>query len=236
MPKIKFSTHEDVLGAIPCPKPASKFIPSWYKDLKKEYQCPSASVFKVPTIKQCLPVRDMMTSGYIIPAWCDMHFKKDNKGKLYLDTSKIPDAFNHIYNLGFGKHNVEQVKDTPLEAFCDGERMMKLHNPWMIRTQSRYSCFIMSPFYETSDVTILPAVVDTDTHDTHINFPCVVSSNEAFVKKGDPLVQVIPFKRDRWTSKVEATDLKKQASAAVGILTEIKSKYTTKFWERKYYR
>lgn len=236
MPNIKFSTHPDILGSIPHPKPASKFIPSWYKDLKKEYRCPMSDPVVPATLKQCVPVRDMMTSGYIIPAWCDLLFKRDSKGKLHVGNLRLPAEFNGLYNMGFSAHDVNQVKGTPLEAFCDGDKMMKLNNPWMIKTPSGYSCLLMAPFYETSDITILPAVVDTDKHLLHTNFPCVISSDEAFVKKGDPLVQVIPFKRDSWTSEIEAIDTQEQASSLVQFVTEIKSKYTTKFWERKYYR
>jgi hypothetical protein len=236
VPKIKFKTHPHIVDAIPHPKPAIKFTPNWYKDLNKEYQCPMSEVSKIPTLKQCLPVRDFITSGYIIPAWCDMLFKKDSKGKIRTDNMKLPEDFNGLYNMGFSSHNVKQVKGTPLEAFCDGDEMVKLNNPWMIETPSGYSCFLMSPFYETSDITTLPAVVDTDSHITQTNFPCIISSDEAFIKKGDPLVQVIPFKRDSWTSEIGTTDLQKVASATARFFTEIKSVYTTKLWKRKYYR
>lgn len=235
MPKINFSTHPDIVDSIPHPKPASKFIPSWYKDLDREYQCPVSEVTKRATIKQCLPVRDFITSGYIIPAWCDMLFKKDSKGKIHFD-DKMPSDFNSMYNMGFSAHDIKQVKGTPLEAFCDGEKLMKLNNPWVFRTPPNYSCFLMSPFYETSDVTILPGVVDSDSHIIQTNFPCVISSDEAFVKKGDPLAQVVPFKRDSWTSAVEGLDMREQTSFLVHFLTEIKSVYTTKLWKRKYYR
>lgn len=236
MPKLKFETHQNILDAIPHPKPALKFVPSWYKNLKKEFQCPVSEVSKVPTIKQCLPVRDFITSGYIIPAWCDMHFKKDSKGRMQAVNMKTPKDYNNMYNIGFDGHGIQQVEGTPLEALCDGDKLIKLHNPWMIHTPRGYSCFLMSPFYETSDITILPAVVDTDRHVTQVNFPCVMPSDEAFVKKGDPLVQVIPFKRDSWTSEIGAMDLKKVNSDTVSFLTEIKSIYTTKLWKRKYYR
>jgi len=236
VPKLKFETHPNILDAIPHPKPALKFIPSWYKNLNKESQCPVSEVSKLPTIKQCLPVRDFITSGYIIPAWCDMHFKKDSKGRMQPVNIKIPKDFNNMYNIGFDGHGIRQVEGTPLEAFCDGDKLIKLHNPWMIRTPRGYSCFFMSPFYETSDITILPAIVDTDRHVTQVNFPCIIPSDEAFVKKGDPLVQVIPFKRDSWTSEIGAMDLKKATSDLVNFLTEIKSIYTTKLWKRKYYR
>lgn len=236
MPKIKFSAHPDILDIIPHPKPASKFIPSWYKDLGKEYKCPMSDPIMQPTLKQCLPVRDMMTSGYIIPAWCDLSFKTDSKGKLHVGNKKLPEDFSSMYSMGFSSHDVKQVKGTPLENFCDGDKIMKLINPWMIKTQHGYSCLLISPFYETCNITILPAVVDTDNHTVNTNFPCVMTSDEVFVKKGDPLVQVIPFKRDRWTSTVEAIDAKIKVSNVISFLTEIKSEYTTKFWERKYYR
>jgi len=235
MSKITFSTHPDIVDSIPHPKPASKFVPDWYKKLKNEYQCPVSEVDTMPTIKQCLPVRDFITSGYIIPAWCDMVFKKDSKGVIHV-INRMPDHFKHFYNMGFEGHEIAQVKGTPLEHFSDGEKILKINNPWMIYTPSGYSCFIMSPFYQTSDLTILPGVVDTDNHKLTTNFPCIVSDTEVILKKGEPLIQVIPFKRDNWVSEINSYSEQEQTASKIRFFTELKSVYTTKLWKRKYYR
>ena len=235
MSKIKFSAHPDVLNSIPHPKPASKFIPSWYKSMGKEVQCPINELELVPTIKQCLPVRDLITSGYIIPAWSDMHFKRDSEGVIRY-TTRLSPRLQEEYSMGIAGHDKLQVKGTPLEAFCDKEKIVKLHNPWLIKTPSNYSCLMMSPFYDTKEYTVLPGIVDTDNHIVNTNFPIVTTSNEVFIKKGDPIVQVIPFKRDSWTSEVDSYDLKEKHNSVMSILTEIKSIYTTKLWNRKYYR
>lgn len=235
MSKIKFSTHPDILNSIPHPKPASKFVPSWYKSMSSEHKCPVRETDTIPTIKQCLPVRDLITSGYIIPAWCDMSFKKDSKGFINCQ-SATPEDYNGQYSIGVSQHSTIQVKGTPLEDFSDGEKLVKLNNPWFIKTPSNYSCILMSPFYQTTGLTILPGIVDTDSHILNTNFPILVTSNEVLVKKGEPLVQVIPFKRDSWTSKVDSYNAKEKTASEVSFFTELKSLYTTKLWKRKYYR
>ena len=51
----------------------------------------------------------------------------------------------------------------------------------------------------------MPAIVDTDKHDLPINFTghLNVFDEKVTIKPGDPLVQVIPFKRDAWTMNIE---------------------------------
>ena len=58
--KIEFNTHDKhVLKHFPI-KPAKDFLPKWYKGLP-------AYLDSVPTIAKCMPVRDMVTAGYIMP-------------------------------------------------------------------------------------------------------------------------------------------------------------------------
>ena len=95
--KIEFipSTMETELF-IPAPRPASKFIPEWYKD-KKKYNGLSrfdAAHKKNPGIKNCMPFLDAMTAGYIQETWCDILIRYDNNANaveyLYPEISPPP--------------------------------------------------------------------------------------------------------------------------------------------------
>jgi hypothetical protein len=45
----------------------------------------------------------------------------------------------------------------------------------------------------------MPAIIDTDEFDlNNLNFPCYLTDPVKLIKPGEPLVQVIPFKRDNW--------------------------------------
>lgn len=235
MPKISFSTHSELLDIIPHPLPAMKCVPDWYKNMDTHIDDPSKDVVHGPTLKSCMPVRDYMMAGYIIPSWQDIAFKKDHKGN-YRNTASFDASLSSKYNIYYGMHDLGQVKGSPLCKYADNEKFMKLNNPWVIKTPKGYSTLFMSPFYQEMDVTILPAIVDTDTHEIQINFPFIPNTDDVFVEKGAPLVHAIPFKRDDWTSEVGSYDNEDMTKKNVNYMTFAKSIYTTKFWQRKRYR
>ena len=242
MPKIKFQAHPDVLSVAPHPKPAKKFVPDWYKNMAMTDKCPvtmqggkSHVIDTISTIKKCMPVRDYLTSGYIIPAWVDIKISTDSEGK-YQNRSRVPEEFKGSYSIGCEWHGIEQLKGSPLENFIDGEKCLKLVSPWTITTPKGYSTFFTSPFYTEGDITILPAIVDTDLHPTPVNFPCILNSNECFAKRGTPLIQAFPFKRENWDSEVSEVNLKKSSKASFNFTSVLESVYTTDYWQKKRYR
>lgn len=224
-----------MVKSIPHPRPAAKFVPEWYKKKPDFTKCPRTTKNTAATIKQCVPVRDYLTSGYIIPAWTDFHIVKSEGGR-FVDNQRASDEVEDRYNIGIHYHNRDQVIDTPIDKFTDGELLVKICNPWLFTTPKGYSTLFMSPFYMETDITILPAIVDTDMHEILINFPCVVTSDDARLDKGTPFVQAIPFKREDWGSTVSAFDPHSLYKKHVNFLTHIKSLYTKKLWQRKRYR
>jgi len=240
MPHITFDIHPDLIDLVPHPRPASKFVPDWYKDMKNT--CPMKErandrgdhvTIDAPTVKMCLPVRDYLTSGYIIPAWKDHRVLRNSAGHM---ESIFEHEMNDGYSMGCSWHGIHQFEKSPLSEFSDGQKMLKIINPWRIKTPKGYSCLFYSPFYQKSDFTILPAIVDTDTHDVPVNFPTIVTSDDAYLKMGDPLVQVLPFKRESWSHKVEAASEKSVKKANLKNALLWGSFYTQFDWKRKVFR
>jgi hypothetical protein len=75
---------------------------------------------------------------------------------------------------------------------------------WSIQTEKGYSTLIMNPMHgESSPLTAIPGIVDTDGFISEGHFSFIVKSNfKGIIKQGTPLVQIIPFKRDSWTHKI----------------------------------
>jgi hypothetical protein len=69
-----------------------------------------------------------------------------------------------------------------------------------VKTPPGYSCLFIQPFYNFKHEWLLfPAIVDTDRHDVAVHFPGYTRSKEkTVIEEGQPLMQVIPFKRDEW--------------------------------------
>ena len=57
------------------PKPASSFVPDWYKDLESYVggeKKPTGEGGTTGTIKRCMPVFDAIVGGYIITTYVDV--------------------------------------------------------------------------------------------------------------------------------------------------------------------
>lgn len=180
-------------------KPAKDVLPEWYSKLKASE----------PTIAKCIPVRDMITAGYIIPnayeqaVGVEFDGEIDQVGRIY-PVERIGEFYkilDHMTDPNAG-HTHDQC---PVEIKGKKKGYFKINLPWRIKTPKGYSCLIVQPFYQfQDDITVMPGIIDTDEFDlSMVNFPCYLNEVEAFLKPGRPLVQVIPFKRDEWTHSLK---------------------------------
>ena len=115
----------------------------------------------------------------------------------------------------------------------------KILNPWNITTPAGYSCLFVPPLNNADDrFSILPGIVDTDQFNNPINFPIVLNgdkypSQELFIKKGTPYVQIIPFKRDNWKMELVPVPEKQIKKNKLFYDLTLFNKYKNKFWKRK---
>lgn len=224
--KIDFyHPNPTVLEHFP-PVPAKKLVPDWYKNLSSltDYTPQEA------TIKGCVPVQDMITSGYIIRNAYEIELKHE----LVPATGNQFNAFRCNYTGALRHHRFEQYPDHPTSS-CNRKDYFKFRHEWVIKTPPGYSCLFIQPFYHhETNYTLLPAIVDTDKHDASIQFPGILhdSASEGIViKPGEPIMQVIPFKRDDW--KMETHELKHKQSYLDFYLSQPLAKLYKKFFHSK---
>ena len=224
MKNIIFSTNLDIEKEY-YPKPASKFIPEWYKNIesylngKKE---PGGQGGTSATVKKCMPVFDAITAGYIIPSPADIYISVKD-GEPYYEWS----------NFGLIQfHPVEQASSHPAQ---NGHAYPKWMNPWAIKTPPGYSLLFIQPLHRESVFTILPGIVDTDSYSAQVNFPFVLNNPkfEGVIPAGTPLAQVIPIKREVWHMQYGDAGQDRVTSR---MHTKIFDRYKTLFWNKKEYR
>jgi len=188
-------TFSDTVGVLPefAPKPASAFVPEWYKKTSSYLDGHSKlgrDNNSFGTIKRCMPVFDAMTAGYIIVSPADVYVNDSEEDK------NVPYYQWADYGL-ISFHPVAQAKNHPAK---NGYDYPKWHNPWGIKSPKGYSTLFVSPMHQDLPFTILPGIVDTDTYTAPVNFPFVLNdpSWRGLIPAGTPLAQVIPFKRESW--------------------------------------
>jgi hypothetical protein len=218
------------------PKPASVFIPNWYKALESYIdgkKAPNGNAGTTATIKRCMPVFDAITTGYIIVSPADIYVsqKEDKEGNV----SAYYEWANHSL-IQF--HPVEQAPTHPNRN--NHMSYPKWLNPWAITTPPGYSVLFVQPFHRESVFTILPGVVDTDTYNASVNFPFVLNEPNTFeglIPAGTPIAQVIPFKRESWEMSIGVeADLIEQRKIVTKLRSRFFDSYKTQFRQIKEYK
>jgi hypothetical protein len=177
------------------PRPASEFVPKWWKDMSP-YTGPMFDMDPAPnvTAKKCFPLLDGLTAGYIVPLWSDVLIQETNEG------------------FPLAKWGVEeQVLDTWGSSQTQGFEIPDGYHPlvfknlhrWIIETSPGYSCLITHPIgYPNLPFRSITGIIDTDKLKTDANTPFVIKRGfQGIIERGTPMFQVIPFKRDKWTSE-----------------------------------
>ena len=223
--KIKFvATDGNMKDIWPNPKPASRFIPEEYKKLKRFKD----DNLHNPTVKTCVPFLDSLILGYIIPF--DQDYLVDPVENDFSVTPANKNASSEF-------HDKEQL---PKEwQKISGKKVGKFMNKWLIKTPPGYSCLFVQPMNRMEErFDIIPGVVDTDTYLNLINFPYFLKKrDEQFLfKRGEPMVQVIPFKRESW-KMWSGFYYEKAHSKIINILNnEWMDRYKKYFWSKKSFK
>ena len=211
------------------PKPASKFIPDWYKNMESYIggeKKPNGDGTTKATVKRCMPVFDAITAGYIITLPADVYVS-------------IRDGVQFFEWSNFGLvafHPVEQAPEHPLK---NQHAYPKWLSNWSIKTPKGYSTLFIQPMHRESVFTILPGIVDTDTYYAPVNFPFVINDPnfEGLIPKGTPIGQLIPFKRESWTMQLGGEkEIKEQKENSIKLNTKFFDKYKTMFRQNKEYK
>lgn len=251
MPLIEFVGYSEDAFENFEPNAASKMLPEWISKLplnltddkieeeKKVSKCPFAKFWKYTsanqkgseTIKACPAVNDLITSGYIISSNVDLEIKYMG-GKSFEGDSRLK-----TYAGGHSKEQFYTYDNWPYDC-------VKFEVPWHIRTPPGYSCIFTDPFYnEHENFCISSGIIDTDRF--FYNGLVIIQPKklESFIiPKGTPLYQIIPFKREDWTSEIklldldEINELKTNVEKLATTFDKRYGSYKKLFWQSKKYK
>lgn len=224
------------------PTPTQKTLPSWYKNMDRYlknkqtgeyYEDPKPPYGKWITWKGCPSIFDIMTTGYVIKAPCDIEFFLDHNNKIRC-----------------------VVLDENYKGFCtEREPLLGFYQPdgyylehfawffdWGFETPTGYSALFTTPinrfdlpFVNTS------GIIDLDKTTQPGSFPFFIKENwTGRIESGTPIMQIIPFKREHW----EADYIEQDSEVITKIMTDVSKKhrianggyYKNKVWERRHYK
>jgi hypothetical protein len=229
------------------PVPVSTNLPKWYKKLSHSWE-------KL-TIKGCMPFLDTITTGYIIKTPQDYYVKLKPKK----DPKPDEDPYDFVVDASFSNapnylkaqaekigvnfnatfHPYTQLEGSPMLERNLSPKFFKFDNPWIIETPPGYSCLFLPLLNNNDDrFEILPGIVDTDVYEHRVQFPCVFNGwkykngYEGTIKKGTPIVQIIPFKREKWKMKIKTISNEELAKVDFSF-TSSRFKFIRSKWHKK---
>ena len=211
------------------PKPASHFLPEWYKKLQSYVvgaKKPDGHGKNTATAKKCMPLFDSITSGYIITSAADVYVSVRDGSPWFEWPSLDMISF----------HPIEQAPEHPSAT---GKSYPKWVNPWTIETPKGYSVLVTQPLHRDLPFTILSGIVDTDKYTAPINFPFVMNDPlfEGVIPAGTPIAQIIPIKRDSWKMSFGGeSDIIKQDKITRSLFVRFFDGYKNMYWNKKEYK
>lgn len=179
--EIKFIAKDlDVQACVDKPVQAKSVIPEWFKNTPR-------SINGVGTSKVCMPFLDSFTYGYIQTLWCDIEVS-NNGQKIDFDSDFDPVEVKTV-----------NPKHVPMfEGYASVE--LQWNTQWEPVTPDGYSTLYTHPLnhYDLPFMTF-SGIIDTDKFNLTGPLRFVLKEGfEGTIKKGTPLYQMIPFKRDSW--------------------------------------
>jgi hypothetical protein len=174
------------------PKPASSFIPEWWKST------PYRPEFNNNTVKACPSFADVFSNGYVIPMWCDSILKVKD-GNYGWETS------SDQFSWGFHKH--DQFLDySPTWINKNVKAIFKAISPWHIKTQPGYAVYQLPMFFHFNpDYTLMPGIIETSFyHEINQQVMFHSDNEEIFIPRGTPFALYMPFKKEKF--KLETRD------------------------------
>ena len=193
---IRFIPSPDLLNSgdelIP-PVPARSLIPDWYRESEVTFEMapgekPSSG------LKTCVPFLDTFLSGYYILLQNDVLVDNSSGHTVITWRGSVPII---------RERSMQQGRLIPRPAGHEPNHLA-WNGVWGVRLPKGFSATFCHPLNRAElPFTTLAGVIDADNAHAWGNLPFFVRSGfSGVIPKGTPIVQVLPFRRDSWSSTV----------------------------------
>jgi hypothetical protein len=220
---------EDIAHKLNPPIHARAFLPKWYIDstafIGGKMLIGENGINK--DLKLCIPFLDAMTAGYCVELSCDVYVERDgNKIGFYWHEEPFPITSRPegiAANLPRPAGHIQQL------------HAWSIH--WASMTPPGYSALFCHPLnrYDLPFITT-SGIVDTDKYHPGGEIPFFLKEDfTGVIPAGTPIVQIIPLKRDAWSSKNAKLDKQLISRLRYAVSRVLIGGYSKMFWVKKQY-
>jgi hypothetical protein len=220
---------EEISNKLNPPASSKKFVPKWYKDstayIRGKMKISNTGINK--DIKLCVPFLDAMTSGYCVELSCDIHISRGEDGVNF---------FWHEEPFPMQSRPPGIARLLPRPA-GHSETLYAWSIHWASITPPGYSAIFCHPLnrYDLPFITT-SGIVDTDKYHPGGEIPFFLRSDfSGVIPAGTPIVQIIPFKRDSWSSDVREYDSGLISRLRYSVGRVLSGGYAKFFWSKKHF-
>ena len=215
------------------PTPAVQSLPDWYLKAKKFEPKSNGSYNKdgkSPTFKACISFLDSMSLGYFILSPVDIFIEK--KGE------EVEIEIDHNFNAAFQFRKEMKNFHVP-EGFY--KEHIAFVPQWAVGLPEGYSALYVTPLnrFELPFI-VASGVIENDKINTPGAIPIFINKGfSGVIKKGTPLIQVIPFKRESWESEMVILPYEESQKIMHADGQDFRSKtgfYMLNYWVRKIFK
>jgi len=176
--------------------PARDYIPTWWKNTpSSKLDWKKLDIFK--TVKSCPGIISILSTGFILPNWSDLAIKYSKESFQY----KFADKLSQLdYHPDFQSPN-----------FYTEHHHFKIPSPWIIKSPTKL--LIQYPFYQNTEnyplvspPGILSPVKNLCALNIFLFLEKFQEEKRQEIKKGAPLLQIIPLTERKVTIRCETVD------------------------------
>lgn len=237
--KIKLTPFSEMAElVIPPPSKASNFLPEWFKNAPNHESDYNGNKMSrrhaggtTATMRGCNPFLDTLTGGYIFQLAADVEFHFDGQEFVprWLVDFPLVSGQGHYQSIGLPRLDERSYTS------------WKWLSGWKMTTPKGYSTLFTHPFNRHDlPFRTFSGIVETDKFELQTDFPFQLipepGVDHVLIKKGTPICQAIPFKRENWDSQIERFDAKERTKQVFNLYSIADKSYRNQYWERKTYK
>lgn len=183
--EITFMCREDDVGIIPVPTPAKYHVEEWVENIQYNSR---VNIHK-RNLAEDDEVKAAQQLGYIIPLPGEIGFSRRQVSDDAPDWAVAP-------TYSYTDDNYLSRSQMPPETKLD-HPTYHVKTRWAVDVPEGYSILVTTPFFMKPDTySVVPYVIDPDAGLNWIEVTMLLHDTEIRIRYGDPIVQVIPFKRE----------------------------------------
>jgi hypothetical protein len=217
------------------PKPASLYIPEWYRSMSPLVEGQSKvgigngdSSAANTTLKACSPFLDALTAGYMWTAPADIEVRKQ-EGELRFRWRTGGDLVT--------EHTPDQHLGLP-PVYGGKDFVLKWAFNFIIKTPPGYSTFFTHPLNRNDlPFRTFSGIVDTDEYTIPVQFPFQLIDKDIedriIIEEGTPLCQMFPIKREPWQANNLILSEDEVAKTFFNFKKKIVRAYKSRYWHKK---